>query len=454
MEDTQNAGLVGRRPAGRGLTRRELLAAGAGLFLLAGCGAPRDGAAVARAAARGGARYTGPPVELSFWNGFTGGDGPIMLQLVEQFNSEHENINVNMVTMIWSPDFYQKTPAAVAAGEGPDVAILQVDYLALNAARGVVVPLDDVTRALGLRESDFAPVAWNAGIYDGRRYGIPLDTHPIGLYYNKAVMEQGGLDPDRPPQTRDEYMEALEELKRAGIQGSWVPPSFFTGWHTFSSLLWQFGGDLYDEDVTRATVNSEAGVEALTWMVDLVKAGYSPRNVAQDGDVVAFQNNQNAFNWNGIWMINVFGTVPELEWGAAPLPRIGTEKAAWANSHNFVIPNQPDPNPDKLQAAKVFIGWILERSLKWAEGGQVPVLTSVRESEGFEDLEWQPEFAKELPYVHYGPSAPGVSEINQNILFTAVNQAVLLDAEPKSALDTAVERANKLLQQNLQKYGG
>jgi multiple sugar transport system substrate-binding protein len=443
---------------GRRLTRREFLlagaGAGAGLMVLGGCGASRDQAAAARTAAGGGARYTGPKVNLAFWNGFTGGDGPIMLELVNQFNSEHENIQVDMVTMMWAPDFYQKTPAAVAAGQGPNVAIMHVDRLGLNAARGVIIPLDGVVESLGLQESSFASTIWEAGVYEGKRYGIPLDTHPLGFYYNKAVMEEGGLDPNRPPQTRDEYMGALEELRGKDIQGSWVPPSLFTGWHMFTSLLWQFGGDLYNADVTRATVNSDAGVEALSWMVDLVKRGYSPKNVAQDGDVIALQNGQNAFNWNGIWMINVFGAVPELEWGVAPLPQIGTEKAAWANSHNFVIPNQPNPDPNKLRAAKVFIAWVIENSQKWAEGGQVPALNEVREGQAFEDLEWQPEFAKELPYVHFGPSAPGVTEINENILYTAVNEAVLLDEEPKAALDTAVERANKLLQQNQQKYGG
>jgi multiple sugar transport system substrate-binding protein len=447
------------QPMGRKLTRRDFLiagaGAGAGLMVLAGCGgASRNQIAVEQAAAAGGAQYTGPKVELGFWNGFTGGDGPVMLQLVDQFNKEHKNIKVNMVTMQWSPDFYQKTPSAVASGQGPDVAIMHIDQLALNAARGVIIPLDDVAQSLGLQEKDFASSIWEGGIYKGKRYGIPLDTHPLGLYYNKAVMEKGGLDPDKPPQTKDEYMEAVKKLKSKGIQGSWVPPSLFTGWMMFQSLLWQFGGDLYNEDVTRATVNSDAGVEALSWMVDLVREGYSPKNVAQDGDVIALQNGQNAFNWNGIWMINVFGTNPDLKWDVAPLPQIGTQKAAWANSHNFVLPNQPDPDPNKLRASKVFIDWVSKHSLEWAKGGQVPARNSVRESKGFKKLEWQPQFAKELPYLHFGPAAPGVREIGENILFTAVNQAVLLNSSPKSALDTAAERANKLLKQNLQKYGG
>ncbi len=428
---------------------------GASLFVVAGCGvrAASNPVAVAEVAAGGGAQYTGPPVELGFWNGFTGGDGQVMRQLVQQFNSEHENIEVSMVTIQWV-DYYQKVPAAVAAGQGPDVGVMHVDQLGVNAAHGVIIPLDSVAEMLGLKESDFAPVPWKAGVFQGKRYGIPLDTHPLGLYYNKTVMEKAGLDPSKPPRTREEYMQALEQIKDMGIKGSWVPPSLFTGWHWFVSLLWQFDGSLYNEDATRATVDSDAGVEALSWMVSLIKKGYSPANVAQDGDVIALQNGQNAFNWNGIWWINGMKAVPELEWGAAPLPRIGTEKAAWANSHNLVLMNQSTENANKLQASTVFVDWISRHSLEWAKGGQVPARNSVRESEEFANLEWQPEFAKQLPYLHFEPTVPGVREISDNILYTAVNKAILLQADPRSALKQAVSRANPLLERNRQKYGG
>ncbi|HKH48440.1 MAG TPA: ABC transporter substrate-binding protein, partial [Thermoanaerobaculia bacterium] len=242
-------------------------------------------------------------MELAFWNGFTGGDGPFMRELVEQFSAEHDNINVSMNTIEWV-DYYQKVPAAVRSGQGPDVGIMHSDQLGTNAARGVILPLDDVAQALGLKESDFAPLVWNAGIYNNQRYGIPLDMHPFGLYYNKSLMEQAGLDPNNPPQTREDYEAALQEFKSNGIQGSWVSPFPFTGVLQWESLLGQFGGSLYNDDVTQATFNSDAGVEALTWMVDLVKNGHSPQNVAQDAEYVAFQNGKNALHWNGIWQIN------------------------------------------------------------------------------------------------------------------------------------------------------
>ena len=57
------------------------------------------------------------------------------------------------------------------------------------------------------------------------------------------------------------------------------------------------------KDNTKATWDSEAGVKALTWMVDLVKKGYSPKNVGQDADYIALKNSKNAMNWQGIWQV-------------------------------------------------------------------------------------------------------------------------------------------------------
>ena len=125
-----------------------------------------------------------------------------MKQLVTQFNAEHANIAVTMNTFQWA-DYYAKLPAAVTAGKGPDIAIMHVDSVATNAARKVIQPLDDVATALKLTEADFAPVPWKAGIYKDKRYGIPLDVHPLGLLLQQDGDGEGRPGPgeaaDQPP---------------------------------------------------------------------------------------------------------------------------------------------------------------------------------------------------------------------------------------------------------------
>ena len=134
----------------------------------------------------GAAGYDGPAVTLTFWNGFTGGDGPIMKKLVQQFSTEHENIKVTMNTLQWA-DYYAKLPSAVTAGKGPDIAIMHVDSVATNAARRVIQPLDDVASALKLTEADFAD-----GALAGRHLPGQALRHPARRPPARVLLQQDG----------------------------------------------------------------------------------------------------------------------------------------------------------------------------------------------------------------------------------------------------------------------
>ncbi|MEW1846402.1 ABC transporter substrate-binding protein [Nonomuraea angiospora] len=436
------------------LSRRRALGLGLGALVIgaAGCGGgggPKQAQAPATTAAP--TEYAGPSVSLSFWNGFTGGDGPVMKKLVDQFNAEHPNIKVSMNVYKWE-DYYAKVPAAVSAGQGPDLGIMHVDSVATNAARQVVLPLDDVANALGLTEADFSPPVWKAGVYKGARYSIPLDVHPLGMFYNKTVMKKAGLDPEQPPKTGEEYLAALEALKKAGIQGHWATPFPFTGSMQFGTLLYQNGGQLFADDASVSRFAEDPGVQALTWLVDLVNKGYSPKNVGQDADFIALQNGKAAFNWNGIWSINTLKEINGLEWGVAPLPQIGSKPAAWAGSHQFVVFKQRTPDQNKLTAAKVFINWISGHSLEWAKGGQVPARKSIREGAEFAALKEQATIGTQIDYLYFLPSVAGIGDASA-VVDQAINAAILLKKSPKDALAEAAAKADKILEANRKKYG-
>jgi multiple sugar transport system substrate-binding protein len=275
--------------------------------------------------------------------------------------------------------------------------------------------------------------------------------HPLGLFVNVEVLEKAGLDPNNPPQTRDDYMAALEELKGNGIQGDWISPFLFTGGLRWQSLLYQFGGALVNEDATQATWNSDAGVDALNWMVDVIKQGYSPRNVAQDADNIAFKNGQSGFIWQGIWGVGDYGGTEGFKWKAAPLPQIGTEKAAWANSHSFVVMRR-DSDTNRFQAAKTFIESITRNSASWAEAGQIPARRSARESPEFRKLEAQSALAEQVPYLRFAAGVPGISDVRESTLDQAIAEAVSGTKSVRSALDDSAKRATELLRLNREKY--
>jgi multiple sugar transport system substrate-binding protein len=413
------------------MTRREILVAGAGVYAalsLGGCGGSGDD-------------------ELTFWNGFTGGDAPTMLAIIDGFEKEHPGTRVRMVTARWE-DYYQKVPAAIVAGKGPDVGIMHVDQIALNAAHGVLRPLDDVAAGLELEQSDFAPEVWQAGVYRDKRYGIPLDVHPLGLFWNKAVLSDAGLDADRAPADREAYEDALEQLKGKGIQGNWVPPFVFTGGFMFQTLLWQFGGDLTNEDGTQATWNSDAGVQAMEYLRGMIEQGYSPPDIAQDADNIAFKGGQSAYIWQGAWGIADYGSTEGLEWGLGPLPRIGGEPAAWSNSHQFVIPRNVADG--KLETARTFIDHVTNAP-SWAESGMVPARKSARASEAFRKLP-AAALAEEIDYVRFPRPVPGVPDVREATLDVAIQEGLSGRTAVREALDESARRANELLADNHEKF--
>lgn len=436
------------------LTRRGLLGLGlgAGAAALAACGGGKS----AGEAAGGGARpaqsfnasYTGPALTLSYWNGFTGGDGPFMRSMVDQFMKENPKITIKSNTVEWA-QYYQRMPAAVTAGKGPDVGVMHVDQLATNAVRKTIVPVDDLAAALGLSESDFTPEVWQAAIYQDARYGIPLDVHSLGMYWNKDDFTKAKIT--GTPTDKASFEAALDQLKGAGTATPFWMPSRWPAHLMFLSLLWQNGGEPYAKDGSKASYDSEAGVAALTWMVDTIKRGYSPKNVAADSQYVAFKNNKVPVTWDGIWQINDLKAT-KVPFALAPVPKIGAQAAVWANSHHFYISKQGAADDNKLQASKVFIDWISKKSAEWAGAGMVPARKSVRESAQVQSTTQGP-IAGTISQMRFLPPVPGLGDVQAQTLEIAVADATLLRTPPAQALRDQAAKATKLMQANLKKYG-
>lgn len=430
------------------LTRRSLLAAGgvAGLGL-AGCSAADPLVDVGPPLPEQG--YDGPPVELSYWTGFTGGDGPTMRAIVQDFNDSQENIRVEMNTVQWA-QYYQRVAAAVHAGKGPDIGALQIDQLATQSSRQTLNPLDDVLDQLAVSAEDYPSEVWDGGVFRDQRYGIPLDVHSLGSYANRGLLEDAGLSGDIPTDGEG-YLAFLEQARAAGIDEPFWMPNRWPAHLMFLSLLWQFGGEPYAEDGTAATFDSDAGVQALEWMRGVVDLGLSPANVAIDSQYTAFKDNRGAVTWDGIWQINDVGGT-DLDWELSPVPTIGPEPAVWASSHQLVLFKSRAPDDDKLQAGKQFIRYLAENSAAWAESGMVPARASAREEPEFLESTAS-SIAEAVPAMRFLPPVPALGDVQAQTLELAVSDAVLGRVEPAEALRTQAARATTLMQANLEKFG-
>jgi multiple sugar transport system substrate-binding protein len=326
---------------------------------------------------------------------------------------------------------------------------MHLDQLATNAARKVIVPVDDLAEALSLSEEDFTKDVWTAGIYQDARYGIPLDVHSLAMYYNPEHFEEAGIT--EAPTDEASFMDALDKLQAAGFEQPFWMPTLWPNHLIYLSLMWQQGVEPYGEDGTEAAFDTEEGVAALEWQRSIVEDGYSPPNVAIDSQYVAFKNGETSITWDGIWQVNDLDA-SGLPYAAAPIPTIGDEQAVWANSHNFFLPRQAQPDPDKQNAAKVFIAWLSENSAEWAGSGMIPARESVRAAGALEGLPQAP-IAEQIDSMRFLPAVPGIGAVQTETLEVAVSKAVLGEESPEDAMTEAADNASKLMEENKASFG-
>jgi multiple sugar transport system substrate-binding protein len=327
---------------------------------------------------------------------------------------------------------------------------MHMDQLATNAVRNVIVPVDDVADSLGLQESDFSAEVWKAGIYQDKRYGIPLDVHSLAMYWRTDAAEKAGVD--GPPTDAESFDALLQDLQKSGSEQPFWMPTKWPSHLMFLSLLWQNGGEPYAEDGASATFDSEEGIAALTWQVEQITKGYSPKNVAIDTQYLGFKNGKVAVTWDGIWQINDLKE-NDTPFGIAAIPTIGDSFAVWANSHNFFVTRQATQDDNKYDAARVFIDWMSKQSADWAGAGMIPARTSVRESAGVQSTTQAP-VAEQIDGMRFLPAVPGLGQVQTATLEVAVNEATLLKKPPADALREAAAQASEQMQANLEKFGG
>lgn len=146
--------------------------------------------------------------EVSVWAWY-----PNMQTIVDNFNREHHDVQVCWTNAGAGAPEYTKFQTDIAAGRGaPDVIMLEADHLTNYELQGALVDLS----AYGANslKSDYTPGSWKDVSQGGKVYAIPVDGGPMGLIYNKAILDKYGIT--TPPATWAEFQADAEKVKQAG----------------------------------------------------------------------------------------------------------------------------------------------------------------------------------------------------------------------------------------------
>ncbi|WP_248963855.1 ABC transporter substrate-binding protein [Sphaerisporangium perillae] len=127
------------------------------------------------------------------------------------FAKKHPDVTVEFVAQPFD-QYYTLLGAAIQSGKGPDVMLFNGGGQIRDRV-DALLPLDEY-----VAEDKQRLAGWDAFGKDGKVYAAPvtLQGHPI--YYNKALYEKAGLDPEKPPKTWDELMSDCAAIKKAGAK--------------------------------------------------------------------------------------------------------------------------------------------------------------------------------------------------------------------------------------------
>jgi multiple sugar transport system substrate-binding protein len=288
--------------------------------------------------------------DLTYWTWTPSGQAQ-----ADAFMKEYPKVKVKVVNAGTATAEYTKLQNAIKAGSGaPDVA--QIEYYALQQFALSDGLRDLNSYGLGDLQSKYTASTWSAVNIDKGLFGLPQDSGPMVLLYNKAVFDQYGLT---VPKTWDEYIADAAKLHQAD------PSKFITndaGDPGYAQpLIWQAGGHPYTTNGSDVTINlQDAGTKkwADTWN-KLVEPGLvSPIPTWSDDWFKGLNNGTLATIVTGAWMPGIMESSVKDgagKWRVAPLPSYDGSPITSENGGSAQSVTKQSKNP---ALAAAFLRWL------------------------------------------------------------------------------------------------
>jgi len=395
----------------------------------------------------GGCSRTSSKTTVTFWHAMGGESQTTLKAMVDQFESTHTNIHIELVGMGNYDALSQKLMGAVAAKNPPVIAQMYENWTTQLHAGGELVYLDSFVHGPdGLSAEDLAdvyPALLENNSWDGRLLTLPFNKSVPVYYYNVPMFAAAGYA--EFPKTWPEFRNAAIRLTKrdaAGNVETWGAAGGTDIW-IFGSMLFQRGSRFLDQEDGRPLFNGEEGVNALQFQVDMVlKDKVQNTDVGRTPMDDFLVGRMAMLTGSSTWRAPVVdkesfpvGMAPVPTWDKAAVIVYGTNVGMFKRA-----------TPAQKAAAWTFIKWFIapEQQVEWSLGTwYVPI-----HRRSLDDPRMQERLAK-TPGLRaaYAQMDCAVFEprglkwlAGRKALVEELEQAMLGAKTPKQALDDAAAR--------------
>ncbi|WP_379146161.1 extracellular solute-binding protein [Paenibacillus sp. sgz500992] len=359
-----------------------------------------------------------------------------------------KNITLQTEDWGWGDPLIQKQTAGFLAKNIPDIIVGETQMPGF-AQQGLLEPFPaDMDQYI---RENIAPAAWKPMEYDGKIYGFASQPGVNSLFWNKKLVKEAGLDPNKAPATWDELAANLKKVTEAG-KGKFYGGGVYGGpnaggYLRFGTLLVINGGGFAD-DQGKPAFNSEANLETIAFMKEL--NSYHPAGLMMNTNegtyFDAFKKGQIAYLIDGPWRAVESSTLG-IEYGMAPIP-LSSDGKAGNITIGAAFHSVPKEAKNKEAAFEYIRAMYSEevQTLIADTGVRSPVLKTIAESDDYKAN--HPEM-----YLHYLAMAgnvqglPTFTKENSKVwqLFgDAVTKSVMTNGDIKSIMDDAQKKAEAI----------
>ncbi len=417
------------------------------------------------------ARAQGAKTRIVFWHAMTGALGDQLGKLAAAFNAGQDSVALEAVYKGGYADVMTATIAAFRAGQAPNlVQIFEVGTETMIAAGKAVRPVAELIAQTKAPIDPAAFIPAVRGYYalsNGGMASMPFNSSTAVMWINRDAFRKAGLDPDHPPATWPDLVNAARVLKQKQAAEipvttswfSWIQVEQFCAIHNLPFATKANGFNGLD---AMLEISAKPVVAHVQRLLDMSKEGtfkYTGRDNAPDPILVSGKA-AIAFNSSGERGDLVKNA--RFDWAAAYLPYDPAITDSPINSiiggASIWVMTAPARTPAEYNAAAQFLAFLQkpENVATWAEAtGYVPITTTgqaVMDKGGF----FQKNPGADLPIKQLergqvtdnsrGIRLGRLPEI-RNIIYEEVEKAFQGQQDAQSAMDAAVQRGNAVLRQ-------
>jgi multiple sugar transport system substrate-binding protein len=396
---------------------------------------------------------------IKFWHQHSGERQAVVEEIINEFNIT----NVWGITVIPEKrgsygDIFTNLVPLLGTEEVPNLVVAYQHHAATYHLAGGLIDLTSLVESptWGIdmeTKEDFIPGIFAQDvfpIFGGARLGYPIQRSTDVLYFNADWLAELGFD--SPPATPDEFKQmacaATEPFSESTIDNS-LGYQFYLDATRFSSWVFAFGGDLFDENTNKFTYDNDISTKTVNYLLDLIETGCA--TAVGDRDEAQTMFSEGAI----LFMVDSSIHIPtieemvkdkaDFEWSIAPIP--SSSEIPFQNVFGASL-SIPASTPEAELATWLFLKYFTspEVQARWSQDSHyLPVRISADDHLGtyFSGHSKNQKAFELLSYGVTEPSVPGYDFVRQEVELAL--EAILEGGDVNAILISLNETANQLL---------